>query len=45
MKDKKMASRDDYLIILLRYFFLIFFLKAYVVSTHLNYVNLLRQFK
>ena len=43
-KEKKMTSWDDYLIFM-PYFFLIFFIKAYVVGTHLNCLDLSRQFK
>ena len=39
-----MTSWDDYLMIL-ETFFLIFFIKAYIVGIHLNCLNLSRQFK
>ena len=44
LKKKKNSEKDlfddDYMI-----FFLIFFIKAYVVGTHLNCINKLMQFK
>ena len=43
-KDRKMTSWDDYLMIL-ETFFLIFFIKAYIVGIHLNCLDLSRQFK
>ena len=42
MKD---SSNDAYVIFLCVFFFLIFFIKTYVVDTHLNWIDKLMQFK
>ena len=41
----KKDQKRTYLMMIMRFFFLIFFIKAYVVGTHLNCMDKSMQFK